>query len=254
MANEPQDNSPSRAKNVLVVGAKGGVGTSTAALALAQELSTRGRRVIAVDANLGQDDLGLLTGADRGDRPGVGELLHANPHPPGAAQKLSQGFELIHGVRSVAGQALADRDGADRLIGRLSGVALASGLTVADGRLVIDAGRAPSAWALELARHADQVALVTAPDRLSVINAYAALKQLRKHAPHAAIGLVWNHCQNQQAAEHQHSRVSRPAQTFMGETLSLAGWMPTVAEEVTPPLASLADWVLAGAEAVEGAA
>lgn len=60
-----------------IVGAKGGCGTSTLTLALAQELSQRNRKVVAIDADRQLPNLHILADADR--RPTVAQLSADEP-------------------------------------------------------------------------------------------------------------------------------------------------------------------------------
>ncbi|MEO0529111.1 MAG: hypothetical protein AAF266_00905 [Planctomycetota bacterium] len=203
---------PTADRVAVVFGAKGGVGTSAVALAIARDLaaSTKATGVAAlvVDAHAGRNDLAVMS-AEGEDTPGLALTT---------AAKL--------GIPAPSGQGAAVTEAAKRLL-------RAARLWTDDqgGWIVIDAGVGDTLWARELAARAMRPLLVTTPDQLATVNAYVALKRLGLAA--SRVGLILNHCQDDAQAEQSHARLANSCRQFLDKSSSLAGWLPTLSEDPT---------------------
>lgn len=200
---------------VVVFGAKGGVGVSAVALAVARDLAETvgpigGVGVLAIDAHAGRDDLAVM----------------ASIGPP-----LPKGLALSTAARLGVAPPVAEAgvaDAARRL------VSAARRWTAEDGGwVVIDAGVGATPWARELASRASHALLVSTPDRVAAVNSYLTLKRLGPVA--SRVALVANHCDAPGAQELQAS-LAASAERFLGFAPTLAGWLPTTLEDSSAPL------------------
>lgn len=178
---------------IAVVGAKGGVGASTVALAIAAALADEG--AAALDAHFGQADLAC-----------VRQLWW--PHAS---------LDLVAIADLLIDAPVAPRaDAVDGLLEELAGRS--------ESTVVVDAGPASSPWARALAPRARRTLLVATPDRLAALNAYAAAKRLR--ADGVEPWIVWNGCADAAAADAAQRRLDSTASGAGAAALGFAGWLP----------------------------
>ncbi len=207
----PNGAPPAADRVAVVFGAKGGVGTSAVALSLARDLARSAKNpgvaVLAVDAHAGRTDLAVM--AAEQDLP---------------ALALTTAAKL--GIEPPAGQGASVTEAAKRLL-------RAARLWTDDsgGWIVVDAGVGDTLWARELASRAARPLLVTTPDRLSVINGYATLKRLGAVA--RRVGVIANHVADAEAAAETHAVLAQSCQQFLASQPTLAGWLPTRADDPT---------------------
>lgn len=179
--------------SVAVVGAKGGVGASTLALALAEAIVDRPATLL--DAHWGQTDLGV-----------VAQLEDDAPtrRPIAVAQWLGDtGWK-------------PNEPSADRVFRRIA--------DASPGVTVLDAGPAATPWARQVAQRADIALLVATPDRLALMNAYAAAKRLRSEG--VAPRLLWNGCASAAQAEAAQDRIDATCAGAGLPPLETVGWTP----------------------------
>jgi len=204
--------SPRADRVATVFGAKGGVGASAVALAVARDLARAtakgpGVAVLLIDAHAGRSDLALLAGDDQ---------------TPGLA--ITTAAKL--GVDPPAGQGAAVAEQAMRLLraGRLW-------TEDSGGWIVIDAGVGDTAWARDLASRSLRPLLVTTGDPLSTVNAYRSLKLLGEAT--ARVGMIVNHAADEAAATAAHARLAASSQQHLSVAPALAGWLPTLTDNPT---------------------
>jgi flagellar biosynthesis protein FlhG len=183
-------------------------------------LAASGVSTVAIDAHLGRGDLALVAGWRGDTTPGIDALI-AGTVTPSCVRQLEPGVQLIPGLRGRA-PAISDLASAARLA--LQGAAM---LAPPTAWRLFDAGDAFGSWSAELAQLIGRVLLVTTPEPLSVLTAYAALKHLRRVAPRAAVAMVVNRCEDPARAEAVHRCVAQAAERFAAPMAPLAGWSPT---------------------------
>ncbi len=203
---------PTAERVVVVLGAKGGVGASAVALTTARDLARstsqpEGVAVLAIDAHAGRNDLAVMAAAD--ETPTAGLVITT-------AAKL--------GVAPAPGEGAYVGEAAKRLLR-----AARQWTEDAGGWIVIDAGVGDTLWARELASRAARPLLIVGGDRLSTVNGYLTLKRLGAVA--ARVGVIVNHCPNEEAARGVHRSLSESCQKFLAAAPMLAGWLPTTIED-----------------------
>lgn len=205
---------------IVFAGAKGGVGVSTLTLRVAEALALSGRPAVAVDANLRQADLGTIAGLSAEQRPALPDVLTGRRRAEEALAECANGLWLLPGAWAPAAPLEAPAEAVERLLAELDALALA-GRTV-----VVDAGAGLTPWSDPIWRRATQTALVTVPDKLAVLNAYATIKLARAEGAGAGVGLLINGAPDEEAARRVHTRVSDTCQRFLGHGAPWLGWAP----------------------------
>ena len=208
---------PSRALTVAVGSGKGGVGKTTLVANLAIALARLGLKVTVVDGDMGLANLDVLLGLvprrtlEHFFREGlpledlaVDGPLGVRVIPAGSGlpelTQLSMD-ELIQFVRGL--QPL--RETSDVLI-----FDTAAGIAESSSRL----------WLL-----AERFMLVTWPEPTALVDAYAALKVLRRRGPQQQVGLVVNGAKDADEAKRVHRRLDAAAQQFLGQGIQLDGYV-----------------------------
>ncbi|TWT65403.1 Flagellum site-determining protein YlxH [Posidoniimonas polymericola] len=205
---------------IVVAGAKGGVGATTVSLMLARALAESGEPTLLVDANLRQADLAQLTQAPTSGRPDLADVLSGSCRTAEARIDLGNNLSLLPGAWAPAAQPDANADAVGRWLEDLAGA-------VSGGEhCVLDVGVGMKPWTEPLWRRACRVALVTTPDKLSVLDAYAAAKLARGEGVDTEAGLLVNRATDAPAAQGVHRRVEQTCQRFLGAAMPMLGWAP----------------------------
>lgn len=151
---------PSEKANTLaILGAKGGLGTSTIALNIGISLQTHGQDVILAELNPGRGTLGLDLGIS---------------NPGGLAILLTRSLKDIH-LRSVEGELLSHKTGLRLLLASASAKeavleqavpqmeALIANLGVMCTTLLLELGSGPRPYVKPVLQHCDRLLLVVEP-------------------------------------------------------------------------------------------
>lgn len=153
---------------ISILGAKGGVGTTTVACNLAAQLHQTGAgRVLLVDLHLFLGDVGYRLGLEQG--PTVGELLASDAPDWTSAPRHRFGFHVL-GLDSDL--AHADHVSAENVVALLDGCR--AGFDV----VVLDCGAEVTEASLAACRYADSRLIVTTEQRPALIGAKRRLKVL----------------------------------------------------------------------------
>lgn len=238
---------------VLVVGAKGGVGTTTLAWRLGETIALREATALVIDATFDRPDLALIAGVQSAPRPDLSEALAEGMGAlRRAVVQVSPRLSLISGGREADRQ----RFPVELSEGLLGGVSqLKADYVLMDLGVGFHPGH-------KLLWQAAQMALVVAtPDGVAAVNAYAALKMAKSAGVAGAAAVVLNRCYQASEAEQAHQRLSEACGAHLGIAPPLAGWLPDVprgslrSPAVTAPLGTLASYVryvVRGARPVSG--
>lgn len=157
-------------KAIAILGAKGGVGTTTIAANLAAELATNpDRSIVLVDLNLFLGDVGLHVGVESG--PTVMSALNSETTDPSELAQHAMGFSVLGLDPDLSD---ADEVPAEAVVHLLDGLRSAFDI------VVIDAGTDLNEVSLTACRYADERLLVTTEQRSSLIGAKRRLIVLGK--------------------------------------------------------------------------
>lgn len=194
---------------VVVSGGKGGVGATTTALNLAVALSQAGMRTALVDA-APYADVAHLAGIDDSAGgclddviDGVWDMNEAlRPGPAGVAVLAGRSTSPDSPDRSVAS--------AEKLLGRLQGLAAPV------DAIILDAGSGSSPWSRTFWQQAALALLVTTPDDVAVLDAYATLKRLGIEGDGPDVRVVVNQCDEGARASNVERRLADACRRFLG--------------------------------------
>lgn len=215
---EPEATAGPRPRLVAVAGGKGGVGTTTITLNLAIALAQSGYRTVLVDADLTGGDVQHLCQLPASYC--IADVLAGRRTIHEVLQRGPAGVQIVPGVWALGEAADASPTNIARLLNQIH--ALAAHADV----VVIDAGSSLTRAARTLWQAADQVLLVTTPDTVSVMDAYAAIKVLMAGQPLDAVKLLVNQTHDAAIARDVGERIGRACRRFLGHNVASAGHLP----------------------------
>jgi flagellar biosynthesis protein FlhG len=219
---------------IVVTGGKGGVGTTTVAVNLAAALAQSGRRTVLVDAAPHADAAHVLgVEIERGlslDHVVTGavsafDALHAGP----------AGISLLSG--QWAPEQSPDRSprSVERLLEQLPALELHADV------LVIDSGCGATSWTRRFWEEAVLVLLVTTPDDMAVMDAYATIKRCIDSNCEVDLRVLVNACHDTSTAVDVQSRLAAACRRFLNRSIGRAPLLPRHIGELgagnAPPLA-----------------
>jgi flagellar biosynthesis protein FlhG len=211
------------ARLIVVAAGKGGVGTTTVAVNLALALARCGRGCVLVDGNPHSADATTLCGLDA--QFGVSHVVAGWRN---VEETLLAGPGNIHVLPGVWDREYDDQWtelAQSRLIKELR-------LLGRTGYVVVDAGSGLGSILGRFWRAADAVLMVTTPDPLAVMDAYAAIKVHGDGVTSPVHVLVNRAADTQQAADAQ-QRIARVCHRFLGLTIHDAGYLPILPDSGT---------------------
>ncbi|MEX2558713.1 MAG: P-loop NTPase [Pirellulales bacterium] len=200
-----------------IAGAKGGVGATTVAVNLAVALAERGRRTLLVDANLERPDTALL--CRLGETGSLADVLSGRQSLHEALVRGPQGILVLCGGWAAGSLRQSSPAVSERLLDGLAA------MTPPADDVILDVGSAIDRAAGRYWQAADQVLLVTTPEPMALMDAYAAIKALRPGGG-PAIQLLINQAADRQAAGQAYARLARACRRFLGMAAGSAGWLP----------------------------
>jgi flagellar biosynthesis protein FlhG len=161
-----------RARRIAVISGKGGVGKTVITANLAAALSSLGRRILLVDADLGLANLDILLGLD--PRLTLNDALRGICSPEEVLLRTAQGFDLLptgSGLPEGAVYTSSFAEHFESIIGSL------------DSRydaILFDAGAGVGDIVLYFANLAQDILLIVTPEPTSLMDAYATIKILHQ--------------------------------------------------------------------------
>ncbi|TWU27785.1 MinD/ParA family ATP-binding protein [Bythopirellula polymerisocia] len=171
---------------VAVSGARGGVGASAIALALALELAQLGKRVVLVDADLRAPRLTRSLSSSRNG--GLADVMNGRRAVSEVLEQITEGVQLLPGS-DVANEAAEFNPRAmNRMITELRSLT-----NIADV-ILIDAGAGMNPWVERFWTASLQILLLCTPQPSVVMDGYAALKLAPWVDVDGKLHLVVNQC------------------------------------------------------------
>ncbi len=203
---------------IAVVGAKGGVGTTTIAVNLAVALAQFGQRVVLVDADLRGPNVDALCQLDDGDS--LVEVLAGSRSAREVLRRGPAGMRVLSGKWSPGEPIECTPAAQARLLEQLR--SLGGEVDV----ILLDAGSGACPQVQRFVEASQGLALVTTPDNVSVMDAYATIKVLAKDGEVPWVGTVVNFAKDESQAEDAAARIARTCQRFLAREIDDAGWAP----------------------------
>lgn len=200
-----------------VTGGKGGVGVTTIAVNLAVALARSGRRTVLVDADLTAPDVATLCGLDEGYS--LADVLSARRTIHEVLQPGPMGLQVVPGPWARSNIIECSPTAQERLIGELRGLGAHTDI------VVVDIGAGPGRVPRRFWQTADEVLLVTTPDQVAIMDAYAAIK-LQADPTRTLVRALINQTSEDNAPDEVFLRLARSCQRFLGLRLASAGSLP----------------------------
>jgi len=203
---------------LLVVSAKGGVGTTTVAIQLAAALADLGRGSVLVDADLGKADATSLLGL--APRKGLEALLEGGSSIEQVLVAATERFQILPAAWAASQPCPLTLSAGRRLISELGR------LPPDAGWIVVDGGSRRSPLHDHLWHQASRVLMVTTTDDVAVMDSYARIKSLAGTGAAVPVGTLVNRAEQTSLALEVQSRLEQSCRRFLGLTIDAAGHMP----------------------------
>jgi len=203
---------------LVIAGGKGGVGTTTIAVNLSIALAQDGRRTLLVDADSHRAGVAAQCGFSDGYC--LSDVLSGSRTLHEAIHRGPAGIQVLPGRWAGAAETDASPRAAERLLGELKGLGQHCDV------VLLDVGAAVSAAARSLWRAADEVVIVTSPDNVAVMDAYAAVKTLLDTSDRVRVATLINHAIDTLACHEIHDRLRRACRRFLGIDVHPLGAIP----------------------------
>ena len=191
----------------VLLGARGGVGTTTLSVNTSVALAQLGHRVVLVDAHLGRSDIAPMCRIR--EQYGVFDLLAARRDIHEVLEPGPLGVQVLPGTWGAADSTELSAYSKQRLVSRL--------LTLgpyADW-IIVDAGNQSGPLLNSLCQAAQTVLLVTSPETISVMDAYATIKTLIRESFAPTLQLVINQSASESVSQDVQSRIATSCERFL---------------------------------------
>ena len=197
---------------VVVSGGQAGVGATTVALQLVEELALLGQRAVLVDAHLQQPDVAARCGLEVRD--GLAEVLNGNRSAVEVLRPWGESIQLLPGRWTPNSPPEMSRAAIHRLLTELR--------TLDADVVIVDAGHGMSPWAQHFWKIANQVLLITTTDPAAVMDSYAAVKLAPRAEVDGKVRLVVNRCDDRPLAQRVGNRFAATCRRFLDMHVTLA--------------------------------
>jgi flagellar biosynthesis protein FlhG len=209
---------------VAITSGKGGVGKSNVAVNLAIKLSSAGRNVLLLDADLGLANADVLCNIELPYN--LSHVISRKKDLQDVIFKAPGGFRLVGGASGLARMADLNEHERQRLVDALSELEATADI------VLIDTGAGISPNVLSFTRAADNVLVVTTPEPTAITDAYAVIKVITRDSVAGRVSLLVNQVQSPAEGQAVHERISRVAKQFLQVSVLDAGYLP--ADETVP--------------------
>ena len=230
-AQQGSSNGDNAVSTIVVLGAKGGVGTTSLTWRLTQSLTAE-HTPLAIDAHLWQPDLARVAGMISQTGPGLASVLAGDAAAADAVQ-IGDGPALLPGEWTATVNHDTEQF-SDRLQNHLI-----PDLGKRFSAVVIDGGPVRSPWAMPLCSSASLVLLVVTADELSLLGGYSFAKELAANSEPPPVRVVVNHCAGETHGRATHTRLRDACREHLDMQVLLAGWLahdPRMAIRTEPPI------------------
>lgn len=200
---------------IAVASGKGGVGKTNIVANMGTALARRGKRVTALDADLGLANLDILLNLNPPRN--LNHVFRGEARAEEIVIEASPGFKIIPGASGI--QALADLDD----LRRSELLRAMIPLTRGDDFLLIDSAAGIGRNVIDMCLAAGEVIVVTNSEPTSLTDAYGLIKILWGRSPDATIRLVVNSAKNAADAKSVYGKLTDVIEKFLGRRIDYLG-------------------------------
>ena len=200
---------------VVLVGGKGGVGTTTLSLNLAVAAAGQGQRVMLVDADLGRADVSALCRLK--ERYSLADVLAARRDIHEVLEPGPAGIQILPGAWTPIESGQFTDFARQRFVRGLRDLGPHADM------LLVDLGSRLGEIQWQLWQVADEALLITTPDTVSVMDAYATIKSGHLRGISVPIRTVVNQSIQQRASTEAQRRIAASCQRFLNREVGSGG-------------------------------
>ena len=213
-----------RAQTIAITSGKGGVGKTNLAVNLATVLSSLGRKVVLLDADMGLANADIICNVQ--PRYNLAHVVAGQKTLADVVAPVPAGFSLVAGASGLA--RMADLTEGDRrgLLDELETLQESADV------LIIDTGAGIGRNALAFTAAADQVVVVTTPEPTAITDAYAVIKVLVRCGTTGVISIMVNQVRSRDEARMVHERIAGVCRQFLKTDVTFGGYV--VADAAVP--------------------
>lgn len=215
------------ARVLAVTSGKGGVGKTNVAVNLAARLSSMGRRILLLDADLGLANADVLCNVAA--RLTLAHVITGRCAVDRVMVDAPGGFTLVPGASGIAQMASLSEFERARIIDVMRKIEHDYDL------IFIDTGAGISPNVLSFLEVADELLVITTPEPTSITDAYAMIKSVSRRREGVKVNLLVNMTRDRAEAQRVFERIDAVCRRFLGMPLTNAGWIvadPRVASSV----------------------
>ena len=214
MASSSEPEAP-RAVSWAITSGKGGVGKSTITVNLALALSTLGKRVLLIDADLGLANIDILLGIT--PEHNLQDLLRGGASAFDVIVEGPEGLSVLpaaSGISEAEAWQPSDRERLAEELGRLER---------AFDLILLDTGAGISSKVTDFVLSADRAFVVAVPEPTSIADAYAMIKVCHTSRDDLPIGLIVNRARSSREAHELHEKFNQIVDRFLGTSITRVG-------------------------------
>lgn len=211
----PREGAP---RLIAVVGAKGGVGTTTVAVNLAIALAREGRRTLLVDADMQRADVAAQCALPDGYC--LADVMSGRRTLHEAIRLGPAGVQILPGRWGANAADEWSVRTQDRLVRDLRALGPHADI------VLLDVGATIAPPTRRFWRDADDVVLVTSPDRVAVMDAYAMIKAQFDASQDARVAILVNQASDAACGQDAQVRLQRACRRFLGLEARALGVLP----------------------------
>ncbi len=201
-----------------ITGGKGGVGKSNLSVNLAFELGSLGKQVGLLDADFGLANADLLCGVT--PKFHLGHVVAGIKELEEISIQLTENVSLIPGGSGI--EELANFSFVSRPFIYSQLMEMEENLDF----MLIDTAAGIAENVIGVLVSANEVVVVVTPDPTSIVDAYATIKVILRHAPGKPISVVVNNVVGIGDAEHVFQQISSATKTFLKHKIEFLGMIP----------------------------
>lgn len=215
----PTDQSPvKKMRCIAISGGKGGVGKSNLAVNLALSLGSIGNKVALLDADFGLANADLLCGVT--PKFHLGHVIAGWKELEDIAVSISDEVSLIPSGSGIEELANISVSAHTDILTKLETMEKSVNF------MLIDTAAGISENVTGILISADEVIIVATPDPTSIVDAYATIKIILRHAPEKPISVVVNNVVGVGDAEQVFEQVSYVSRRFLNHEVKFLGMVP----------------------------
>lgn len=214
MASSSEPEGP-RAISWAVTSGKGGVGKSTITVNLALALSSAGKRVLLVDADLGLANVDILLGLTPDQN--LQDLLRGDASAFDVIVEGPEGLSVLPSASGISEAEAWHPDDRERLAEELVRLERAFDL------ILIDTGAGISSKVTDFVLSSDRAFVVAVPEPTSIADAYAMVKVCQASREDLPIGLVVNRARSSREAHDLYEKFNQIVDRFLDASVNKVG-------------------------------